>query len=121
MELRHLRVIVEGLDSLAEIEKEHPVLGAKLLTFVQDVRACCKQAYERLSTALGEVRNLPSKPSPEQLDAAFATINAAPTVNGSKMSPVFVTVSRPLPQILTLICRSKFDTRALQVRTGKNQ
>jgi hypothetical protein len=48
------------------------------LKFIQDVRDCCKQAYERLSTALGEVRNLPSKPSPKQVDDASATINAAP-------------------------------------------
>jgi hypothetical protein len=78
MELMHLRVIVEGLDSLAEIEKEHPVLGEKLLNFVKDVRDLCKQAYERLSKALGEVRNLPSKPSAKEIDDASATISAAP-------------------------------------------
>jgi hypothetical protein len=77
MELIHLKEIVDGLDSLAAIEKEHPALGAQLLKFVQEVRDCCKQAYDRLSIALGTVRNLPSKPSQKQIDSVCATINAA--------------------------------------------
>jgi hypothetical protein len=77
MELVHLRVIVEGLDSLAAIEKEHPALGQKLLEFVEDVLDCCQQAYSRLSNALGKVRSLPTTPSSKEVDDLCATLNAA--------------------------------------------
>jgi hypothetical protein len=78
MELRHLREIVEGLNSLAEIEKEHPVLGAQLLKFVEEVRDCCSQAYGRLSQALGTVRSLPDAANPAEISVVLSQINKAP-------------------------------------------
>jgi hypothetical protein len=78
MELRHLSVIVEGLDSLADIEREHPELGKKLLGFVKEVRDCCAQGYGRLSTALGAVRNLSDNPTPNELEVVRKQIDDAP-------------------------------------------
>jgi hypothetical protein len=79
MELIHLRTIVEGLDSLAAIEKEHPKLGADLLRFVNQVSDSCGRAYERLSTALGAVRSLPAKPKAAQVKLVLEQINSAPS------------------------------------------
>jgi len=78
MELSNLSVIVEGLDSLAAIEKEHPELGTALLAFVQRVGACCDQAYSRLSDALGTVRSLPAKPRKGEITAILKILNDAP-------------------------------------------
>lgn len=78
MELVHFRTVIEGLDSLAEIEKEHPVLGAELLSFVIKVSNCCEIAYQRLSEALGEIRSLPTKPTSTQIENVLKKINAAP-------------------------------------------
>lgn len=79
MELKHLRTIVEGLDSLASIEQEHPVLGKQLLRFVKEVSDCCENAYERLSKALGDVRGLSSTPSQQEIEKVLETINQAPS------------------------------------------
>lgn len=78
MELVHLREIVVGLDSLAKIEKEHPALGAKLLSFIENIRSCCRKAYGRLSKYLGEVRALPPNPNDEELERVIASLADAP-------------------------------------------
>lgn len=78
MELAQLRTIVDGLDSLSEIEKVHPKLGAQLLRFVNDVGTCCQVAYDRLSDALAKVRALPPKPTPVEVRHLLQTLNDAP-------------------------------------------
>jgi len=78
VELVHLQTIVEGLDSLAAIEREHPALGAQLFKFVNDVSECCGQAYSRLDTALATVRSLPSRPSSHDIDAVLRTLADVP-------------------------------------------
>jgi hypothetical protein len=79
MELVHLQTVVEGLDSLADIEKEHPELGAQLLSFITRVSDCCERAYERLSEALGTVRGLSSKPNSQEVEAVLKKLNDAPS------------------------------------------
>ena len=78
-ELVHLQTLVEGLDSLADIEKEHPKLGAQLLSFVTRVSDCCGRAYERLSDALGTVRGLSSKPNAQEVEAVLKKLSDAPS------------------------------------------
>ncbi|RSL18356.1 hypothetical protein EDE15_3923 [Edaphobacter aggregans] len=77
--LRNLCEIIQGMDSLASIEREHPVLGAQLIVFVRDIRACCTEAYERLSAALGSVRTLPRHPNLKEIDEAISKLNDAPS------------------------------------------
>lgn len=78
MELVNLRTIVEGLDSLAEIEKENPKLGTELLRFTNTISNACEHAYLRLSYALGQVRGLPSRPSQQEILTVLSTLNEAP-------------------------------------------
>src|SRR5688500_18406514 len=75
MELWALQTIIKGLDSLAEIEKENPELGKKLLDFTNRVRECCNTAYQQLTKNLGAVRALPSKPSPLEIETVLNTLN----------------------------------------------
>jgi hypothetical protein len=79
MELIHLQTVIEGLDSLAEIEKDHPKLGAQLLSFTTQVGDCCQRAYDRLSDALGTVRGLPAKPSSHEIELVLSKLNDAPS------------------------------------------
>lgn len=78
MELFKLQQIVRSLDTLADVEREHPVIGSKLLAFFGDVRTSCDQAYGRLSKALMSVLSLPAEPSQEQLDEVAGEIIDAP-------------------------------------------
>jgi hypothetical protein len=79
MELVNLRTIVEGLDSLAEIEKEHPKLGRQLLDFTTRVSDCCERAYDRLSEALATVRGLSSRPTQQEVESVLKKLNDAPS------------------------------------------
>ena len=79
MELVHLRTVVEGLDSLADIEREHPRLGAQLLSFNTRVSDCCEMAYKRLSEALGTVRGLPTRPTSQEIETVLKKLNDAPS------------------------------------------
>ena len=79
MELYNLQMIVRGLDSLADIEKEHPELGAQLLAFVKRVADCCELAYDRLSSALGDVRSLPAKPTSVDIRRVLDKLSDAPS------------------------------------------
>ncbi|MEX6690034.1 hypothetical protein QTN47_21170 [Danxiaibacter flavus] len=78
MELYNLHTIVDGLESLAAIEKEHPVIGKQLFDFVNEVNSCCEMAYNRLSQALGNVRNLSSQSTKKKVDDVIGQINEAP-------------------------------------------
>jgi hypothetical protein len=78
MELHNLHTIVDGLESLSAIEKEHPVLGKQLFNFVTEVSECCDLAYNRLSRALGNVRNLSSQSTKKQVESVATEINEAP-------------------------------------------
>jgi hypothetical protein len=79
MELGNLQLVVAGLNSLGDLEKQqHPVLGAQLLTFVKEIRNCCNEAYGRLSDALGFVLKLPAKPSEKQLEDVSTILSDAP-------------------------------------------
>lgn len=78
MELKNLHTIVEGLESLSAIEKEHPVLGKKLFDFVNEVSSCCEIAYNRLSRALGNVRNLSTKSSESEINDVVKQITKVP-------------------------------------------
>jgi len=59
MQLNRLASITDGLKTLAEIEREHPTLGAQLLNFVTDVGKSCDDAYTNFSRALALVQQLP--------------------------------------------------------------
>ena len=78
MELRNLHVIVEGLESLSAIEREHPVLGKQLFDFVDSVGGCCEKAYDRLSKALSNVRTLSSHSTVEEINYVVKEMNQAP-------------------------------------------
>lgn len=78
MELHNLHTIVDGLESLSAIEKEHPVLGKQLFDFVNEVSGSCELAYDRLSQALGKVRNLSSQSTKKEIDDTIKEINEAP-------------------------------------------
>jgi hypothetical protein len=84
MELFHLREIINGTTSLAEIEKLNPVLGNQLAEFVTKVRDCCKEAYERLSKALSSVVSLSSKPTDEDIEKVLVQMREAPDSNWFK-------------------------------------
>jgi len=79
VELHQLRTIVAGLDSLAEVERTHPQLGAELLGFVEEVRKCCEVAYTRLSEAMGAVLKLPLNPNEEALANVREVLSDAPS------------------------------------------
>lgn len=78
MELYALQRIVDGADSLAQIENEHPVLGKQLKSFIAEVQSCCEQAYGRLSTTLGTVRQIADKPSTEEIKQLTVAIEDLP-------------------------------------------
>ena len=65
--LVNLREIIEGLNSLAKIEKEHPELGDRLYFFVNSISENCGKAYNRLSETLSKVRALPAKPTNKEI------------------------------------------------------
>jgi hypothetical protein len=77
MQLSHLQEIVGGLNSLSDLEKEHPVLGDQLCSFVREVRDCCAEGYGRLSAALGEVLALPASPQLVELQAVSRSLGDA--------------------------------------------
>src|SRR5262245_25742651 len=63
MKLQALQNIADGIVSLAELERKHPVLGRNFKDFVDTINHCCRKAYKRLSTCLDDVLKLPSNPS----------------------------------------------------------
>jgi len=66
MYLRTLQTIVEGTDSLAELERENPVIGAQLKDFVTRLNDDCRRAYERLSACLDAVLTLREDAGPPE-------------------------------------------------------
>jgi hypothetical protein len=99
MELPALQAIVEGADSLAQIEQEHPVIGKQFKSFIVEIQSCCEQAYGRLSETLGKARQIPDKPS----DNAIREITAA--VNDLPNSSWFKNVSRICDRLRVLADR----------------
>lgn len=77
MELRALQSIAAGIESLAELERRHPVLGANLEAFVETVNDCCREAYQRFSTCLDDVLTLPSNASEAQKAKVLKTLRHA--------------------------------------------
>ena len=84
MELFALQGIVEGADSLAQIEKEHPVIGKQFKGFIVEIQSCCEEAYGRLSDTLDMVRQISDKPSDKEIQQLTATINDLPNSNWFK-------------------------------------
>lgn len=78
MELYNLQKIVKSLNTLAEVEQEHPVIGSQLRRFFKDVRTSCNQAYGRLSAVFMSVLRLPAKPTEKQLDVVSRELSDAP-------------------------------------------
>src|SRR5471030_2105494 len=58
MELWALQNIADGTFSLAELERQHPILGRNLKDFVTTVNRCCRDAYQRFSICLDDVLTL---------------------------------------------------------------
>src|SRR5690348_15240811 len=84
MQLETLRGIVEGVDSLAQLEKEHPVLGKQFKEFIAEIQSCCDDAYGRLSQTLGAIRQIPDKPSSQEIGQLTAAISDLPNSNWFK-------------------------------------
>jgi hypothetical protein len=84
MQLHTLTTIASGLESLAQLEQEHPVIGAKFSAFVAEVQSCCSEAYGRLSRVLGAIRKLPDKPDEREIRKLVAQIEKLPDSNWFK-------------------------------------
>ena len=84
MELSALQGIVEGADSLAQIEREHPVIGEQFKAFIVEIQSCCEETYRRLSDTLGMVRQISDKPSDQEIQRLTAAINNLPNSNWFK-------------------------------------
>jgi hypothetical protein len=78
MQLDALQTIVQGVDSLAQIENEHPLLGKQLKRFIVEIQSCCEEAYGRLSQTLGVVRQISDKPSEREIGQLTAAISDLP-------------------------------------------
>lgn len=77
MELWALQTIANGAASLGEIERGHPDVGKKLKGFVLTLNRCCRDAYERLSSALDSVLTLPEQPNKAQINSVLQVLKDA--------------------------------------------
>jgi hypothetical protein len=75
--LTTLQHIADGTDSLAEVERQNPIIGAQLRDFVVRLNNDCRTAYERLSACLDSVLTLSKDSSKEERKAAIETLNTA--------------------------------------------
>jgi hypothetical protein len=77
MELWALQTIAEGTVSLAELERNHPILGRNFKGFVSTINRCCRDAYQRFSSCLDDVLTLPNAPSDAQKAAVIKKLRDA--------------------------------------------
>jgi hypothetical protein len=84
MELLTLRALVKGVNSLSEIEKEHPLIGKQFKNFLAELQRCCEDAYGRLSQTLGVVRQVSDKPSDREIGQLTTLLSDLPNSNWFK-------------------------------------
>jgi hypothetical protein len=77
MELHALQGIADGTVSLAELERQHPIIGRNFNDFVTTVNRCCRDAYERFSSCLDDVLTLPIEASETRKAAVLKKLRGA--------------------------------------------
>ena len=77
MELHTLQDIAEGVASLSELERSHPVLGRRMRDFVGTIESCCNEGYNRFSSSLNSVLTLSDRPTKAEKTTVFANLQDA--------------------------------------------
>jgi len=77
VELWALQNIADGTASLAELERQNPLIGKKFKYFVETINRCCREAYERFSICLDDVLTMSRRPSVGEKAAVLEKLRGA--------------------------------------------